>query len=172
MKRLIVFLFFIFLIFPFEGSAQELVFEKDDSPKNLIAINLMGVSPAVGLSYERFLKSKLSLELGVGGNFWHRFESSWSTGLGFKWYPFYKEDRAVSIYIGLSSVFYQYTAQQKCFIHYLPIGLTIYNQYGLHIGINVGPTYLNRLAKTKFQNDSFFKEDFRWYGGLKVGLRF
>ena len=161
-KNLLVFAF----IFSFlSTNAQDFKDKFPNLKKNTISLNLLGITPIIGITYERILSEKLSVEVGVGMP---------SLGLGMKYFPFNLKEKKLIFHTGFSATyfegsFYGYEEsdgersilEEDGLLLYVPIGMSYYGKT-LSLGIDVGPAL----------GDALYEPEFTAYFGFKLGVRF
>lgn len=129
-----------------------------ESKRNAISLSLLGVTPIIGFTYERIIKTQTTFEIGVG---------LVSAGLGFRYYFTEIQDRRLLFnagILGMVSPFFgdcEFCFGGKGFATYIPLGLS-YNQNALNLSLDIG-------GGTSFDNPP---NAFLWYGNLKIGVRF
>jgi len=148
----------ILLSSPF-SYGQEAPAENTSVRKNAISFNILGVTPLVGITYERVLSKKLSIELGVGFP---------SIGGGIKFFPWNMGTNKLLFYTGFMdshepfedfSLIVDYPN-----IAYIPFGISYFGKHGIHWGLDVGPA----IALIPAEADGYLIP----YGNFKVGYRF
>jgi len=124
--------------------------------KNAISVSVLGISPLVGITYDRIVSENLSLEIGVGIP---------SFGAGVKFYPFGIKESKFMFHTGLSGT-YLYTAafgvwdkdeDSGIFVGYVPIGVSYFGKKGFNLGADIGPAMADQTLL---------------YYNLKLGYRF
>ncbi|MFT4983541.1 MAG: hypothetical protein ACI9Q9_000578 [Flavobacterium sp.] len=136
----------------------------DGIRKNGVSFNFLGITPVIGITYERVLSHYMSLELGVGTN---------SAGLGVKILPFKIKESTMMFTTGLSTTYADYKdgwlVNGKRVQLYVPIGLSYYGTKGFNFGIDVGPGYRMYIKESNNVNED---NGFLPWAGIKIGQRF
>jgi len=144
--------------------SQENKNDFDGIRKNGISFNFLGITPIIGITYERVLSQYMSLELGIGSN---------SAGLGVKILPFKIKESTMMFTTGLSTTYADYKdgwlANGKRVQLYVPIGISYYGTKGFNFGIDVGPGYRMYIKESNNVNDY---NGFLPWAGIKIGQRF
>jgi len=121
--------------------------------KNAISFSFFGATPILGITYERVLAKKLSLEIGVGLP---------SIGLGLKVFPRNIHMNKAMFHVGITATYFASQESEMTpgpsVVVYIPIGISYYGKKGFNFGIDLGP---GRAY-----------ERFIPYGNLKFGYRF
>ena len=121
--------------------------------KNAISFTFFGATPILGITYERVLAKKLSLEIGVGLP---------SIGLGVKIFPRNIQVNKPMFHIGITATYFASQESEMTpsptFLVYIPIGVSVFKRKGFNFCIDLGPGYAF---------DRFIP-----YGNLKLGYRF
>ena len=121
--------------------------------KNAISFSFFGATPVVGITYERILASKLSIEIGVGLP---------SAGLGFKIYPHNVKVDKPMFHVGVTATYFVSQESEMTpppsFVIYIPIGVSVFKKKGFNFAVDLGPGYAY---------DRFIP-----YGNLRFGYRF
>lgn len=153
-KTILIFILFLNSIFIY---AQETGNGIEGIRKNAVSFNLLGTTPAIGITYERIVSNKISLEIGVGIP---------SIGLGMKIFPFNIREEKIMFHTGLTATYVEipsfgFGSGEHGTIIYLPIGMSYFGAGGFNFGIDVGPGAV-------FITDT----SLIGYGNLKVGYRY
>ena len=102
----------------------------DEIKRNAISANLLGTSSVIGITYERLLSARTSLEFGIGAI---------GLGAGVKFFPSkVKQSRGI-FHTGLSATYHNSLGWGSVVDLYLPIGLSLFGEKGLNFGIDIGP---------------------------------
>jgi hypothetical protein len=124
---------------------------------NGISFNMGGTSPVLGITYERAVSDKISLEFGVGFP---------SIGMGMKLFPYGIRQQKSMFHVGFTANYLNSGDGEitgfEGFILYLPIGLSYYGKNGFNFGIDAGPGNVREG----------FYSDLIPYGNIKIGKRF
>lgn len=151
------FLLSLTLVFiSFSGIAQEATSGIEGMRKNAISFNLLGTTPLVGITYDRIVSEKVSIEIGAGIP---------SAGAGFKYYPWSIKESKILFHVGLTTSFIFSEAfdvwgtsdKSGVFMGYLPIGVSYFGKHGFNLGADIGPAVAAQVIP---------------YGNLKLGYRF
>ena len=135
--------------------SQTLIDKSDSIRMNSISINLFGASPLIGISYERLLTKKISIELGIGLP---------NMGVGTKIFPFNYSENKLIFYSGFTITFTLIPSPlANSLVSYVPLGLGYYGEKGLIFGIDLGPGIYKEYS---------FSPIFIPYGNVKIGKRF
>ncbi|MEP6261154.1 MAG: hypothetical protein ABJ092_06220 [Gillisia sp.] len=140
----------------YSGNAQEATSGFDGMRKNAISINILGTTPLIGITYDRVVSEKVSIEIGAGIP---------SVGAGFKYYPWGIKESKILFHVGLTGSYvfsealdvWGNSEKKGIFMGYLPIGISYFGERGFNFGIDVGPVAAAIVAP---------------YGNLKLGYRF
>lgn len=101
--------------------------------KNAISFNLFGTTPLLGVSYERLLSNKVSVECGVGIP---------SIGVGIKYYPYKVKQSKASLYLGLTTVLFNSGDNEitgaNGSLFYFPVGFSYFGNKGFNFGLDGG----------------------------------
>jgi hypothetical protein len=133
----------------------------DGLKKNAISFTILGPTPIIGITYERILASRLSMELGAGLP---------SIGLGIKVFPTKVQVEKPMFHIGLTGTYF--ASQESEFtpppalVIYILIGLSVFRKGGFNFAFDMGPAYAFDIA-----NENSW-DRFTPYGNLKFGFRF
>lgn len=126
--------------------------------ENAISFSALGVTPAIGVVYERLLSEKISAEIGIGFV---------SLGAGIKYYPWGVKTKKLLFHTGFSASASPWfssgemTLEGQGFVSYIPFGISYFGNGSLNLGANIGP------------GTSYFKlENVFIYGNLYIGFRF
>ena len=116
-----------------------------------------GAAPLLGISYERVVTKKSSLEAGLGLP---------SIGMGYKRFPAGLKEQKSIFHYGIT-VIYLNSGDNEIIgfegaIIYAPVGLSYFGKGGFHFGIDIGPG----IVKEGWYND------FIPFGNIKLGRRF
>jgi len=130
------------------------------SNKNIISFNILGSSSIVGVTYERFVYKKISIELGVG---------IIGLGCGINYY-FKKRKEGINTYIGIKQSSLFLVDMGGGLIYYMPIGISFLNQLNFNISFDFGPGYYKWIKSDfmQFQNEQIKK--IIPYGNIKIGV--
>ncbi len=151
------FLLSLSLVFiSFLGNTQESASGIDGMRKNAISLNILGTTPIVGITYDRIVSEKVSIEIGAGIP---------SVGAGFKYYAWNIKESKILFHVGLSTSFIFSEAfdvwgtsdNSGVFMGYLPIGMSYFGKHGFNLGVDIGPAVAAQVIP---------------YGNLKLGYRF
>ena len=106
------------------------------SVKNLIGLNLRGISPVYGVSYERIITPLIGIQVGAGFP---------SIGIGAKIYPLNFEKHRMKFFVGITFINFFATdiIGPGGLITYLPIGFNYVKKNKIFFGIKVGPALWN-----------------------------
>ena len=153
-------LFFISLTTPY--LAQE-----TNVKENIISFNGGGTSTTFGISYNRIINEKLSLELGAG---------MLGVGLGINFYSFKPIKRKqFNPFWGIRSSFNLQGSGGSRIINYSPFGVSCFTKK-ICFEIDLGPAYIIQLAPNGKQihpnGDNYPEYTPSIYGGCKFGLLF
>jgi hypothetical protein len=137
--------------------SQEIKNETNEIRKNAISFNIAGTTPIIGITYERIVSDKISLEIGLGIP---------GIGVGMKVFPFGIREGKLMFHTGITATYVKskdiWSGKDVTgVIAYLPLGMSYFGKYGFNFGIDVGPA-AGMYDETKFGP----------YGNLKVGYRF
>ena len=121
--------------------------------KNAISFTFFGATPILGITYERVLAKKLSLEIGVGLP---------SIGLGLKIFPRNIRVNKAMFHIGITATYFASQESEMTpppsLVVYVPIGVSYYGKKGFNFGFDLGPGLAYQRVIP--------------YGNLKFGFRF
>jgi len=156
MAKYYILLFFAIFLITFSGIAQERNSSIEEMRKNAISFNFLGSTPLLGITYDRIVSEKVSIEIGAGIP---------SVGAGFKYYPWNIKESKVLFHVGLSTSFiftephnvWGTNDKTGFFMGYLPIGMSFFGKNGFNLGIDLGPSVATKVIP---------------YGNLKLGYRF
>jgi hypothetical protein len=132
--------------------------------KNAFSLNIAGITPLVGFSYERLIKQKVCLETGLG---------LFSYGFGISYLPPKISRGQLHPYLGLkfSAFALPDVGNHKYF--YLPLGVNYITAYQMQIGFDIGPSIDRHLGgEYGVFNKVFPYNSVGVYGNVKIGLRF
>lgn len=135
--------------------SQEINNEPGEIRKNAISFNVLGTTPVLGITYERIVSEKISLEIGLGLP---------SIGVGMKIFPFGIREGELMFHTGITTT---YVDSGDSFLDaqgvlaYVPLGMSYFGKQGFNIGIDVGPGVVMSDETT-----------FVPYGNLKLGYRY
>ena len=137
--------------------SQEIKNETNEIRKNAISFNILGTTPVLGITYERIVSDKISLEIGLGIP---------SIGVGMKIFPSGIREETLMFHTGITATYIETAdffggGKEGKVIAYVPIGMSYFGEAGFNIGIDVGPG-------VRFESETAFVP----YGNLKVGYRF
>lgn len=149
-------LIFAFFLISFSSIAQERTSSIEEMRRNAISFNFLGSTPLLGITYDRIVSEKVSIEIGAGIP---------SVGAGFKYYPWNIKESKVLFHVGLSTSFiftepydvWGTSDKTGVFMGYLPIGISYFGKNGFNLGIDLGPSVAAKVIP---------------YGNLKLGYRF
>jgi len=137
--------------------SQEIKHETGEIRKNAISFNILGTTPVLGITYERIVSDKISLEIGLGIP---------SIGVGMKIFPYGIRDGELMFHTGISAAYVEFvdfwdgdTSQSA--LAYLPLGMSYFGKAGFNFGIDVGPGVVVGGEKNIIP-----------YGNLKLGYRY
>ena len=140
-----------------------------EMPKyNSISFNFLGTGSYIGFSYERIIKNRIGLEIGLG---------LLGIGAGVTYYPFYiRTLGGFSPYTGIKTTFNTRGSGDKKNVTYIPFGLTYFTRSAFAFGIDIGPSYqtnFSPLGKVTTEHAATFPNaQFLIYGNLKISYRF
>lgn len=121
--------------------------------KNAISFSFFGPTPILGITYERILAKKLSIEIGFGLP---------SVGLGLKLYPHNVKVDKPMFTVGVSATYFASQESEMTpaptFLIYIPFGVSVFRKKGFNFAFDFGPGYAY---------DRFVP-----YGNLRFGYRF
>ena len=153
--------FFFLTIISVISCAQEIEVMNNPVKKNSISYSVLGTSGIAGISYERFVSSRICAEIGAG---------LVGVGLGAKYYSTVETNKLL-INIGLTltaSPLFNTTdfriIEGNGFLIYLPVGLSYFGRKNLNLGIDIGPA----TTFVRNYNGSYLNV----YGNFKIGFRF
>ncbi len=137
--------------------SQEIKNETNEIRKNAISFNIAGTTPIIGITYERIVSDKISLEIGLGFP---------GIGVGMKVFPFGIREGKLMFHTGITAI---YVKSEDIWsgddvtgvIAYLPLGMSYFGKHGFNFGIDVGPAV-----------GMYDETNLGPYGNLKVGYRF
>jgi len=137
--------------------SQEIKNETDEIRKNAISFNILGTTPVLGITYERIVSDKISLEIGLGLP---------SIGVGMKVFPSGIREGKLMFHTGITATYIETVDfwggdEEGKVIAYVPLGMSYFGKAGFNFGIDVGPG-------VRFEDETAFVP----YGNLKVGYRF
>lgn len=125
--------------------------------KNAVSFNIFGISPLLGVSYERILSDYVSFEVGVGIP---------SIGVGFKVFPKTIKEQKAMFHLGLTMALINSGDNEitgfSGSIIYFPLGLSYYGKNGFNLGLDGGPGILTESSFTSLVP----------YLNIKLGKRF
>lgn len=143
----------LFLLLFYSGYSQNSLKDIEGLKKNAISFNILGPTPVIGITYERIIASKFSMEIGVG------FPSA---GLGFKIYPLNVQVDKPMFHVGVTATYFASQESEMTprptWVIYIPIGMSVFKRRGFNFVIDFGPGYAY---------DRFIP-----YGNIKLGKRF
>lgn len=155
-KTLIVSLI-IFLFSVSKTPAQEL-------PKNSISVNAFGVCALAGVSYERIFIERIGFEVGVG---------LMGIGGGLTFYPLKTKLGNLCPYSGIKSTYMVLPDVGSGAIGYIPIGITYFSNWGINLGLDLGPAFGNwQYMDIPMPDEEYEPEKIRVWGNIKIGIRF
>ena len=134
---------------------------------NSISGNILGTGSYIGLSYEKLLFQRLSLEAGVG---------IIGYGGGMTWYAKKAEAGKLGFYTGVKATTHAIVDGEHKTVAYLPIGFTWFAKSPINIGLDIGPAYRYHHSPgympTPAEQAKYPFSDFGIFGNMKVGVRF
>lgn len=158
-KWILIFLFSITAVYSY---AQEKTSKNISVKKNAISYNTYGMSGFAGVTYERFISSRISAEVGAG---------LVGVGLGIKYFYTTVTIKKILLNTGITvtaSPLFNTTdiriVEGNGLLIYLPVGLSYFGGKGLNLGVDIGPG----TTFTKTYNGNYLIV----YGNFKVGFRF
>ena len=158
-KRLTI--IFIFVVFTTSVYTQNKLDNIYMLRKNAISFSILGPTPLLGITYERVLAPKLSVELGIGLP---------SAGLGIKIFPTNIQVDIPLFHIGITATYFATQESEMTpapsLVVYIPIGVAVFKRGGFNFAFDMGPGYAFNMGS----NDSW--DRFLPYGNLKFGKRF
>ena len=172
MKTNFTFCFLINVLFFFNGFAQSISHHKPKDDFSIVSVKTYSLNPGIGIAFERFLNQEFGVEVDLQGNFWDRYDKSWSVGISLKVYPFYKKERQLHSYTGFSSMIYQYFNRKYYHLHYIPLGLSYFFSNDCYLSLDLGPAYVDLLKDDSLISEDDFKNQFGIYGEFKMGMNF
>jgi len=142
--------------------SQDTLSTSNPIKKNALSFSYFGTSGIMGISYDRIISKRVSVEVGAG---------IVGIGAGFKYYLSQIRPEKILFITGfsltISSLFNDTDVRiitGKGFIVYLPIGINYIGKRRLNLGIDIGP------SSTFVKNNS--GTYLSVYGNLKIGYRF
>ncbi|MEJ6588551.1 MAG: hypothetical protein QNL43_01995 [Crocinitomicaceae bacterium] len=129
--------------------------------KNMISGNILGASSAIGLTYERIVGNKASVELGVG---------LIGLGAGLSIYPWDIIESRLCFYTGLKVSSIVLVDVGGGTVAYIPFGATYFMSDWI-LGFDIGPAN-GKLVSSSFGGSTSETTRFYGYGNLKIGFRF
>ncbi len=129
--------------------------------KNALSLNVLGTVAGVGITYERAVSDKFSVEAGLG---------LFGGGLGFKYYFSDMRIQKILFNTGFTIAGSPFFTSSEVgigghgFLIYLPVGFSFYGKGKLNLGIDIGPgtTFVNSSSRSMIII----------YGNFKIGFRF
>ncbi len=157
--------FFLFLL---HSAIDAQIEDQNALQKNVLSLSILGTSSYGGITYERIVSQRASLEMGIG---------LIGFGLGATYYPF-GEIRIGKLnpFLGMKYSRYTMIHGDLRFVIYSPFGLIYVSRFGLNFAVDVGPAF--------FRNISYGGRDLlasvntypfsNWgvWGNFKIGFRF
>lgn len=140
------------LLCSFNVLSQVIESENDSVAMKVISFNIFGTTPAIGITYEKLLRQKFSIEIGIGFI---------SLGLSTKIYPFNFHENGLNFYSGFAIIYTPFMT--NAIISYIPIGLSYSWKKGLIFGVDIGPGVYKQLNNGGTSIP---------YGNIKLGKRF
>jgi hypothetical protein len=129
---------------------------------NALNINYLGVSPLVGISYERLIKRKFCIEAGVG---------LFGVGMGLTYLPPKLRIKCFFPYFGLKQARFAAPTAFDSYVLYLPLGLNLISESYFQCSLDIGPSYWREYSVPKSIQD-YKPHSFTVFGNLKFGYRF
>ena len=130
--------------------------------KNIISGNILGASSALGLTFERIVGHKASLEIGIG---------LIGLGAGLSIYPWGIIESRLCFYTGLKVSSIVLVDVGGGTVAYIPFGATYFINNNWIIGFDIGPAN-GKLVSSSFGGNNSETVRFYGYGNLKLGVRF
>jgi len=157
----------IFILFMITAS-QAQKFSESPIQKNSISANILGTGSYLGFSYERLIKDKVSLEVGLG---------LIGYGMGVTLYPLKKvENNQLNPFIGVKYTNHAIVDGENKSATYIPLGLTYFSKSRLNFSLDLGPSYFRHkspgYAPTQEELEKYPFTSFGLWGNLKIGFRF
>ena len=150
------------LLFSFVIKAQHSAARSDAVEKNVFNGNLLGTSSVVGISYERFLTKRATMELGIG---------LVGVGAGFSYYLIEPQPGKLAPYIGAKVSTAVLVDVGGAYVGYLPVGFTFFTKWRMNFGVDIGPAH-GYLMESDFGGEMGETYRIPFYGNLRLGLRF
>ena len=123
--------------------------------KNILSGSLFGMTPLIGIVYERLLSPYLGVDIGIGLP---------SAGMGFKFYIPQIRDNKWSLHVGASQHYF-ILLDATGWKTYFPIGLSHLKNNGFRISFDLGPQ-INWYENIGSNYNLFFN------GNLRIGKAF
>jgi len=135
--------------------------------KNSVSSNILGTGSYIGISYERLLFERISLEVGVG---------LIGFGAGITYYPIKVVPNRLRPYLGAKITTHSMVDGEHKTVAYIPFGLTWFSNFRMNFGFDVGPAVTKHISPGYFgfeeEPKSYPFTDYGVFGNLKVGFRF
>ena len=136
--------------------------------KNSISFNALGTASYLGISYERLIAQRISLEFGIG---------MIGYGIGATVYPFKKvKIKQFNPFIGIKYTNHAIVDGENKSATYIPLGITYFAKNKMNFSIDIGPSYFQHKSPgyrpTIEEQNRYPYSDYGIWGNFKLGFRF
>lgn len=142
--------------------------------RNSFSLNVFGLTPIVGITYERYLGKRFMIEVGGGYD-----KPSLEGGIGYK--IFSKNaigstkdvGRKFKTHFGLRHSYHLFEGVDKVLSHSIVFGATLFSQCNFDFSFDLGPSYIHTIPEVKnYLNVSADPPNLYVNFNIKVGYRF
>ena len=142
--------------------------------KNSISFNIGGLTPVIGVTYERYLGETFMIEIGGGYD-----KPSFEGGIGYKFMTRKATgstkhiNRKFKMHIGLRHSFHLFDDGEKIISHSIVVGAALFSKSNLNFSFDLGPSYLHTIPEVKNYLNFGANPPLMYVNfNLKVGYRF
>lgn len=156
----------IFITYNIEAQTEKT--PENKIKKNTISANFLGTATYLGITYERLITQRLSLEVGLG---------LVGIGAGITIYtPKNLGNQKFNPYLGLKTTYNTKLSGGEKLITYIPVGVTYFPNNFLAFSIDIGPAYwiyYSPHGKVGPEaSDRYPYSEVNIFGNVKAGFRF
>jgi hypothetical protein len=151
----------VLIFIPFNSLGQDT--GTNPTEKNIFSGNIMGTSSALGISYQRIIANRASIEFGVG---------LFGVGTGLTIYPAKIQNSKICFYTGLKLNSAVLVDVGGGTVAYIPFGATFISENNIVFGFDVGPARAKWTTSSFGGNTSETSYFYCGFGNLKIGILF